>query len=54
MPAASRLIGYRLGGPMTAIYSPEHQQPPPQPSARHLHQLRERIWAGSGGEASCA
>jgi hypothetical protein len=32
MPAAPRLIGYRLGGePMSTIYPPEYQQSPPQP-----------------------
>ena len=31
MRAAPRLIGYRLGEPMSAVYPPEHQQSPPQP-----------------------
>lgn len=29
--AAPRLVGYRLGNPLSAIYPPEHQQSPPQP-----------------------
>src|SRR5579859_5608289 len=31
MPAAPRLIGYRLGEPMSAVYPPDYQQSPPQP-----------------------
>ena len=31
MSAAPRLIGYRLGEPMSTIYPPEYQQSPPQP-----------------------
>ena len=37
MRAAPRLIGYRLGSPMSAIYPPEYQQSPSQPSPLPPH-----------------
>jgi hypothetical protein len=53
MRAAPRLIGYRLGEPMSAIYPPEQQQSPPQPPSPEVPYWR-RPWPKRAGIAVLA
>lgn len=51
MRAAPRLIGYRLGEPMSASHPPEYQQSPPQPPHRswpRRHKILTALGSGFG------